>query len=57
MCAYKESMISSLITDKFTECLGREGMAGLSFSDRPQTDCVQAAVPNVSLYFSTDILS
>ena len=59
-CAYKESTISSLITDKFTKCAGGEGNAGLSFSDRPQTDCVEAAegvVPNVSLYFSTDILS
>ena len=59
-CAYKESIISSLITDKFTECSGGQGMAGLSFSDQIQTLCLQAAegiVLNVSLYFSTEIFS
>ena len=50
-CAYKETIISSLITEKFTECSGGEGMAGLSFSDQTQGVCVQATedvVPNVS---------
>ena len=54
-CAYKEATISSLITDKFTECSGEEGMAGLSFSDHIQTDCVSAAegvIPNVSFVSS-----
>ena len=53
-CAYKESTISSLITDKFTECSEGEGMSGLPFSDQPQTDCVQVAegvVPNVSWFY------
>ena len=54
-CAYKETIISSLITDKFTECSGGEGMAGLSFSDHIQTDCVSATegvIPNVSFVSS-----
>ena len=53
-CAYKETTISSLITDKFTECSGGEGMGGLTFSDQTQGVCVQATedvVPNVSFVF------
>ena len=62
VCAYKESTISSLITNKFTECSEGEGMAGLSFSDQVQTHCAEAAedvIPNVSfiLLHITDVLT
>ena len=54
-CAYKETTISSLITDKFTECSGGAGLSGLSFSDQVQTDCVEVdegVVLNVSFALS-----
>ena len=59
ICAYKEATISSLITERFTECSGGEGMAGLSFSDQTQGVCVQATedvVPNVSLFYDAALL-
>ena len=37
-CAYRESVISSMITDKFTQCSQGVGLAGLSITER-QTEC------------------
>ena len=38
-CAYRESIISSMITNKFTQCSQGVGIAGLSITGR-QTQCI-----------------
>ena len=38
-CAYRESVISSMITNKFTQCSQGVGMAGLSITER-KTECI-----------------
>ena len=53
ICAFKESFISSKITEKFTQCSQGNGISGLSVTDQQQM-CVAAvngAVLNVSPYY------
>ena len=48
-CAYKESVISSMISNKFTECSQGVGMSGLTITER-QTQCSSSGgVLSVSL--------
>ena len=48
-CAYKENVISSMITNKFTECSQGVGMSGLIITEQ-QTQCLSSGgVSSVSL--------
>ena len=54
ICAFKESVISSMITEKFTQCsVDGDGRSGLSITEQQQ-NCIPAAdgaVLNVSPYY------